>query len=155
MQYVMELRAAEYLPIRTFQDCDLDADAGAAQTDPLLGVLGTMHGLPPGWRVVSQLALLEPAPANWARAYQRLALEDPVSAERAGRGTGGTSFSSVVSICGLGVAAIVGLNAWSAWQRAEWLTIALGIGGLLAAMILALAAYLRFGRSNLYDPKLV
>jgi len=105
--------------------------------------------------VVSQLALLEPAPANWARAYQRLALEDPVSAERAWGGTGGTSFSSVVSIFGLGVAAIVGLNAWSAWQRAEWLTIALWIGGLLAAMILALAAYLRFGRSNLYDPKLV
>jgi hypothetical protein len=154
-RYVMELRAGEHLPIRTFQDRDLDADAGAAQTDPLLGVLGTMQGVPPGWRMVSQLALLGHASANWARAYQRLALEHPISAERAGRGGGGTSLGDVVSIFGFGVAALVGLNVWNAWQREEWLTIALLIVGLLSAATLGTAAYLRYGRKELHDPRLV
>src|SRR5258707_2278664 len=52
--YTMALRVGDHLPIRTFQDRDLDADAGAAQTDPVLGVLGAMDGLPAGWRAVSQ-----------------------------------------------------------------------------------------------------
>src|SRR5262249_17088328 len=91
---VMRLRAGDHLPIRTFQDRDLDADAGPTQTDPILGVLGAMHSLPPGWRMVSQLVLIAPAPADWARAYQRLALEHPISAERHGTGNGETSLSS-------------------------------------------------------------
>jgi hypothetical protein len=153
--YLMELRAGEHLPIRTFQDRDLDADAGAAQTDPLLGVLGTMQGLSPGWRMVSQLALVEPAQRNWARAYQRLALEHPISAERAGGGAGGNSLADNAPIFGLGVAALIGLNVWNAWQRGEWLTIVILIVGLLSATILGLAAYLRFGRKELHDPRLV
>jgi hypothetical protein len=111
---VMGLRAGDHLPIRTFEDRDLDADAGSAQADPVLGVLGTMQGLPVGWRMVSQLALLEPAPANWARAYRRLALEHPISAERHGRGATGTSLGNVTSIFGLGVAALVGLKTCNA-----------------------------------------
>jgi hypothetical protein len=152
---VMRLRAGDYLPIRIFQDRDLDADAGSAQTDPVLGVLGTMWGLSAGWRMVSQLAVVEPAQPDWARAYQRLALEHPISAERQSRGQGGTSLGSVISIFGLGVGALVGLNTWSAWQRGEWSTVVLAIVGLIAAVALGLAAYVRFGRRELHDPKLV
>jgi len=152
---VMRLRAGDYLPIRTFQDRDLDADAGSAQTDPVLGVLGTMWGLSAGWRMVSQLAVVEPAQPDWARGYQRLALEHPISAERQSRGQGGTSLGSVISIFGLGVGALVGLNTWSAWQHGEWSTVIVAIVGLIAAVALGLAAYLRFGRRELHDPKLV
>ena len=118
--YTMVLRVGDHLPIRTFQDRDLDSDAGAAQADPVLGVLGALDDLPPGWRALSQVVLFEPAPANWARAYQRLALQNPVSAERSARSDSGTSLASVISIFGLGLAAVVGLNAWSAWQRGDW-----------------------------------
>jgi len=70
----MLLRAGDHLPLRMFQDRDMDAAAGSAQADPLLGVLGALDELPGGWRAVSQLFLIEPPPANWARTYQRLAL---------------------------------------------------------------------------------
>ena len=152
---VMRLRAGEHLPIRMYQDRDLDSDAGAPQTDPLLGVLGTLQSLPTGWRAVCQVVLLEPAPANWARAYQRLALEHPISAERNGRGDAATSLGSVVSITGLGAAALAGLSMWSAWQRADWGAVALTTFGLLGAAGFGLAAYLKFGRRELHDPKLV
>jgi hypothetical protein len=153
--YLMELRAGEYLPIRTFQDRDVDADAGAAQTDPLLGVLSTMQGLSPGWRMVSQLALVEAAHPNWAGAYQRLALEHPILAERAGAGGRGNPLTDVLPVFGLGLSALVGLNIWSAWQRGEWLTIVGSIVALLSAAMLGLGAYLRFGRKELHDPRLV
>ena len=153
--YTMVLRVGDHLPIRTFQDRDLDSDAGAAQADPVLGVLGALDDLPSGWRALSQVVLLEPAPMNWARAYQRLALQNPVSAERSARSDSGTSLASVISIFGLGLAAVVGLNAWSAWQRGDWRTVALITAGLLGAAGLGLLAYLRFGRRELHDPRLV
>jgi len=53
--YSMQLRGGDHLPIRTFQDRDLDAEGGSAQTDPVLGVLGALNDLPPGWRAVSQI----------------------------------------------------------------------------------------------------
>jgi hypothetical protein len=121
----------------------------------VLGVLGAIDDLPAGWRALSQMVLLEPAPANWARAYQRLALQNPVSAERSGRGDAGTSLSSVLSIFGLGLAAVVGLNAWSAWQRGDWSTVALTAAGLLSALGLGVLAYMHFGHRELYDPRLV
>ena len=153
--YSMVLRSGDHLPIRTFQDRDLDADGGAAQTDPVLGVIGALNDLPPGWRALSQIVLFEPAPANWARAYQRLALENPISAERSRKGEAGTSLASVVAIFGMGVVAIGGINSWSAWQRGDWSTVAMIIAGLLGAIALASAAYLRFGRTELHDPRLV
>jgi len=153
--YSMVLRAGDHLPIRTFQDRDLDSDAGSSQTDPVLGVLGALDGLPAGWRALSQIVLVEPAPVNWARSYQRLALQNPVSAERSGRSDAGTSLTSVISIFGLGLAAVVGLNAWSAWQRGDWPTVALTAAGSLGTAGLGLAAYLRFGRHEMHDPRLV
>ena len=109
----------------------------------------------PGWRAVSQVLLIEPAPANWARGYQRLALEHPIQAERAGRGDAGASLSSLVTIVVLAAAGAVGLNAWSAWQRGDWGTVALTAVGLCSVAGLGLAAYLHFGRRELHDPKLV
>src|SRR5215471_5063328 len=108
---VMGLRTGEHLPIRMFQDRDLDAEAGSSQTDPLLGVLGTMQDLPTGWRMASQLVLVEPAPEGWARAYQRLALEHPILAERQGREGSGSSLGGVLSMFALGAVSLVGLNA--------------------------------------------
>ncbi len=149
------LRVGEHLPLRTFGDRDLDADAGLAQIDPVLGVLGAMSDLPPGWRALSQLVLLEPAPPNWARAYQRLALEHPISAERSRGGDRGTSLGSLVAIGGLMLAVLVALNAYGAWQRGDWSAIALTTAGLGTSVGLAIAAYLRFGGHDLYDPRLV
>lgn len=78
----LALREGEHLPIRTFHDRDLDADSGATQVDPVLGVLRALDNLPAGWRALNQVVLLAPAPRRWARAYQRLALQNPVAAER-------------------------------------------------------------------------
>ena len=105
--------------------------------------------------MVSQLVLLEPAPADWARAYQRLALEHPILAERQGRERSGTSLGGMLSMFALSAVALVGLNAWSAWQRDEWQTVGLSAVGLIAVCLLGLGVYLRFGRRELHDPKLV
>jgi hypothetical protein len=153
--YVMGLRAGEHLPIRTFQDRDLDADAGAAQTDPVLGILGTMRGLPAGWRAVSQLVLRNPAPLNWARAYQRLALEHPIQSERHGGSSGGTTLFGTLTILLLGVAAIVGLNIWTAAERGDWGTAASTIAAVAGVAAVVLVVYVRFGRRDLHDPRLV
>lgn len=151
----MRLRAGDHLPIRTFQDRELDADAGPTQTDPILGVLGAMQGLPPGWKMASQLVLIQPAPAGWAGAYQRLALEHPISAERQGTASSGTSLSSLVSILALGITALVGLDIWTAWQQSDWGTVVLLTVGLLAVAGIGLGIFLRFGRRQLHDPRLV
>jgi hypothetical protein len=82
----MVLRAGDHLPIRMFNDRDIASNAESAQADPVLGVLGALHDLPSGWRAVSQLLLIEPAPADWAKQFERLALENPATVERA-RGT--------------------------------------------------------------------
>src|SRR5437763_806629 len=75
------LRAPGYLPLRTFRDAEIAADQ-AAQADPVLGVLAALGDLPAGWRALSQL-VLRPAPDDWCRSYQRLAIEHPLAAERA------------------------------------------------------------------------
>jgi len=42
------LRGPQYLPLRTFRDDDVAADR-VAQADPILGILGALSDLPPGW----------------------------------------------------------------------------------------------------------
>ncbi len=153
--YTLALRRGDHLPIRTFLDRDMDANAGSAQADPVLGVLGALQGVPPGWRALSQLVLREPAPMDWARAYQRLALENPVAAERSAASGGGTSLSGLISLFALGLAAVVGLNGWTAWQQGDWFALMATVVGLVAVIGLGLAAYLRFGRRDLHDPRLV
>ncbi len=77
------LRAPEYLPVRTFTDLDLDGER-AAQADPVLGILSALGDLPAGWRGLSQVVLV-PAPENWCRKHQRLAVQHPLEAERVAR----------------------------------------------------------------------
>src|SRR5262249_21672798 len=103
----LALRDGDHLPIRTFHDRELDAGSGATQVDPVLGIRRALHDLPNGWRALSQLVLIEPAPRNWARAYQRMALQNPVNAERSGTTDAGTSLTSLVSLFGLGLAVLV------------------------------------------------
>jgi len=151
---MLELRVDPYLPLRTFGDRDLDADAGPAQTDPVLGILAALGDLPDGWRAMTQLVLLGPAPGSWAEAYQRLALESPVQAERAG-GREHVSFAGpLLLLGGLGLY-LAGSSVYAAWQRGDWLgTIGpavglLGVGGLIVVLRRLL------GRPTLYDPRLV
>src|SRR5438552_8842971 len=62
----LALRDGDHLPIRTFHDRELDADSGATQVDSVLGIIRALDDLPIGWRALSQLVLIEPAPRNWA-----------------------------------------------------------------------------------------
>src|SRR5262249_11527767 len=151
----LALRDGDHLPIRTFHDRELDADSGATQADPVLGILRALDNLPIGWRALSQLVLIEPAPRNWARAYQRMALQNPVTLERSSTTNTGTSLTSLVSLFGLVLAALVALNGWTAWQRGDWAAIVVPIAALVFAISLAAALYLRFVRRDLHDPRLV
>src|SRR5262249_55381483 len=151
----LALRDGDHLPIRTFHDRELDADSGAAQVDPVLGILRALDDLPIGWRALSQLVLIEPAPRNWARAYQRMALQNPVTAERSGTTNAGTSLTSLVSMVGLGLVVLVAVNAWAAWERGDWASIVVPTVGLVFAISLAAALYVRFVRRDLHDPRLV
>src|SRR5215471_15371415 len=76
----LELRAPAYLPLRTFTDLDVDGER-SAQADPLLGVLTALGDLPAGWRGLSQL-VLQRAPEDWCRGYQRLSVQHPLEHER-------------------------------------------------------------------------
>src|SRR5215468_38161 len=134
----LALRDGDHLPIRTFHDRELDADAGATQADPVLGILRALDDLPIGWRALSQLLLIEPAPRNWARTYQRMALQNPVTAERPGTTNAGTSLTSLITLFGVGLAVFVALNAWTAWQRGDWAAIVVPTAGLV--FVIALAA---------------
>src|SRR5262249_34429728 len=147
----LALRDRAHLPIRTFHDRELDADSGATQVDPVLGILRALDDLPIGWRALSQLVLIEPAPRNWARAYQPVALQNPVTADRSGPSNAGTSLTSLISLFGLGLAVLVALNAWTAWQRGDWAAIVVPTAGLVFAIALAAALYLRFVRRELHD----
>lgn len=69
-----------YLSLRT-PDERAWKSASAVGDDPLLAVLGAMQGLPPGYRVVAQLALL-PVSSQWAKRWQRHAVEHPLEPER-------------------------------------------------------------------------
>jgi hypothetical protein len=64
----LALRDGDHLPIRTFHDRELDADSGATQVDPVLGILRALDDLPIGWRALSQLVprgQRSPRSVNW------------------------------------------------------------------------------------------
>ena len=80
------LRSAPYLPLRTFEDREIDASVGSAQADPMLGVLAALSGLPVDWRAVVQLLFVNEA---WTRVRryedERNARSQLVGADRGGR----------------------------------------------------------------------
>jgi hypothetical protein len=73
--------AAPYLSLRTWEPRTWNArDATGAA--PILGVLSSLQGLPPGRRAIAQIAMLPAAPA-WSRIHLRKAVEHPLEPERA------------------------------------------------------------------------
>ncbi|MFN8472760.1 MAG: type IV secretory system conjugative DNA transfer family protein [Anaerolineae bacterium] len=145
------LRAPPYLPLRTFRDADVGE--GPTQSDPILGVLGGLADLPPGWRGLSQV-MLRPAPDNWSEAYLRLAVEHPLAAERAAS-QADTSLTNVFLTAALLVAVAVSYQAYGWYTERNWLFLGLlalaAIGG--GASTLWLVHRLR--RKKLYDMRLV
>jgi hypothetical protein len=114
--------------LRIFGDRDLDADAGPAQADPVLGILAALADLPPGWRGLAQLLVLRPAPSDWAEPYRRLSLESPLQAERAANG--GVSLVGPLLLVGLAGLALVSSSVAGAWQQGDWLGVLGPVGGL-------------------------
>jgi hypothetical protein len=149
----LALRVAPYLPLRTLRDRDLDADAGPAQADPLLGILAALADLPRGWRGLAQLVVLQPAPSDWAKPYRRLALESPVQAERAA--DRGPSLLGPALLIGLVSLVLVGSSVAGAWQQGDWAGVLGPITGLaaLGGGIVGVRRWL--GRTPLYEPRLV
>ncbi len=60
----------------------------------------------------------------------------------------------MASLLGAMCVAVVGLDAWRAVQQADWPGAVLALGCLLGAIGLSIAAYLRFFRRELHDPRL-
>src|SRR6266852_4932397 len=111
----LQLRAGDHLPLRTFDDRELDSGGDGAQVDPLLAILGALADLPKGWRALTQIIVLAPAPQDWAHAYQRLALERPLEQER--RADTGPSLVGPLAVLGLIGLYLVGLDVSDAWSR--------------------------------------
>jgi hypothetical protein len=127
--FALELRAAEYLPIRTFSDLEIDAQR-SAQADPILSVLGGLADLPAGWRALSQL-VLERASDAWCQQYLRLAVQHPLAPERISRPSESSLPSFALLTVMLGAAAL-GLQAYEWYREAQWLPLtclALGASG--------------------------
>ena len=125
------LRSPPYLPIRTFRDAEVAADR-SAQADPVLGIVGALGEVPPGWRTLSQL-VLRPAPDDWCRGYLRLAVDHPLAKERAA-GRADTSLTSVILLAGLLTAGCLGLVAYRWYLAGQWPQLALlGAAGASAA----------------------
>src|SRR5207302_813390 len=107
------LRSAPYLPLRIFEDREIDASNRSAQADPLLGVLASLSGLPLHWRALIQLVVVGPAKPKWAQPYQRLALEHPLERERLQQG--GPSFATPLFLFGLLALYTVGSTSYRSW----------------------------------------
>lgn len=150
---MLQPRRGKHLPLRTFIDRDLDGRSGSAQADPLLGVLSALVDLPSAWRALVQVVVAGPAPVDWTRRHQRLALERPLETERA-RGSGPSPVFPI-GLVGLVTLYLIASSGLAAWRRGEWLTVGgLAAGTLLVAtVIVALARW--FGRQEIVDPRQV
>ncbi len=143
------LRAPPYLPLRTFHDAELDAERNA-QADPVLGILGALGDLPPGWRGLAQL-VLRPAPDDWCRGYLRLAIEHPLADER----TAGPSLTSVLLLAGLLVAGTLAVQGLQWYRAGDWLHLALLIGSLVTGGPGLIWLGRRLTTRPIYDMRLV
>src|SRR6266851_1034538 len=149
----LRLRAGEHLPLRTFEDRELDTAGSSVQVDPLLGVLGALGDLPKGWRALVQLVVLSRAPADWAHGYLRLTLERPLEAER--RADTGPSLGGPLFILGLIGLYLVGSSTLAAWSRGDWLEALEWVAGSLAAIAFGIVVTLWLRRREVVDPRLV
>ncbi len=122
---VMELRAPAYLPLRSYQDEEVEA-AHAPQADPVLGILAALGDLPVGWRSLTQL-VLRPVPDDWSRPFQRLGLLPPLAHDQATEDSGRLGLLALLAVLLAGVA---GLHAYQWYQARLWLQCGLLAGGI-------------------------
>jgi hypothetical protein len=150
---ILRLRTGEHRPLRTFDDRELDSHGDSVQSDPLLGILGALADLPAGWRALCQLVVLAPAPHDWARRYQRLALERPLDQER--RADTGPSLMGPLLLLGLIGLFLVGSSAGDAWERGDWWSALVLVLGTLAAIAGSIVLLRWLRTRELIDPRLV
>jgi len=148
----LQLRAAAYLPIRTFTDLDVDGER-AAQADPVLGILSALGDLPAGWRGLSQL-VLQSAPEDWCRDYVRRSVQHPLEHERVAQPP--ESAAHMLGFVSTLLAAVAAVLQGFAWLRSgQWLQ----LGGLAVALLIGLAiglpAVRRWSQPTVYDMDLV
>ncbi|MCC6177446.1 MAG: TraM recognition domain-containing protein [Chloroflexi bacterium] len=146
------LRGPGYLPLRTFRDNDVAADR-AAQADPILGLLGALSDLPPGWRSLSQL-VLAPAPDDWCKEYLRLTVEHPLASERA-NAQADTSLAPVFMWAGLLAAGCLAYQGYQWYSAGQWLQLALLAAGIGVGVPAALLLVRRLLKRTIYDMRLV
>lgn len=146
------LRGPGYLPLRTFRDNDVAADR-AAQADPILGILGALSDLPPGWRSLSQL-VLAPAPDDWCKEYLRLTVEHPLASERA-NAQADTSLAPVFMWAGLLAAGCLAYQGYQWFSSGQWLQLALLVGGIGVGVPAAMLLVRRLLKRTIYDMRLV
>jgi hypothetical protein len=150
--YILELRAAAYLPIRTFTDLDVDGER-AAQADPVLGILSALGDLPAGWRGLSQV-VLQSAPEDWCRDYVRRSVQHPLEHERiAPPVESAAHMLGFVSALLASVAAVLQEFAWL--RGGQWLQLGGLAVALLVGLVLGLPALRRWARPAVYDMDLV
>src|SRR5207248_11120135 len=146
------LRAPDYLPLRSVTDLDVDGQR-AAQADPVFGILSALGDLPAGWRGLSQIVLL-PAPENWCRDYERLAVQHPLEHERVPR-PAETAGPMLVFVAMLVVISVVGLQGYAFLRAGQTVE----LGGLAAAAFFGVVAGVtlvrRLTRTTVYDMDLV
>lgn len=150
---VFRLRTGEHLPLRTFEDRDLDLSSASAQSDPVLTILAALADMPAGWRAVAQLLVLEPAPHDWAGSYQRLALERPFEQERA-RGSGPSLALPLGLLYVIGLYLLASSSA-VAWARGDWLGALAPAAGAFAALVVVVVVLRWLRERDLADPRLV
>ena len=147
----LQLRAPAYLPLRTFTDLDVDGER-AAQADSMLGIVSALGDLPAGWRGLSQL-VLQPAPEDWCRGYQRKSVQHPLEHDRMARG-GENAASLLLFMLGIiGLLALV-LQAYRLLHAESWTELTLLVAGLVGLIALVLMAR-RLRHSAEYDMELV
>src|SRR6266851_2246986 len=149
----LRLRAGDHLPLHTFDDRELDTHGDSVQVDPLLGIVGALADVPKGWRAVSQLIVLAPARHDWARAFQRLALERPLEQER--RVDTGPSLVGPLALLGLIGLYLAGSGAGDARSRGDWPWVLELVLGTLVVIIGSIVVLRWLRRRELVDPRLV
>ncbi len=147
---VLELRAPAYLPLRTYQDDEIEA-ANAPQADPILGILAAFGDLPIGWRSLSQL-VLRPVPDDWSRPFQRLGLLPPLAHEQASEDSGRVGLLALLAVLLIGVA---GLRAYQWYLAGLWLQCDLLAGGVLIGLAALILGARWLTTRPLADPTLV
>jgi hypothetical protein len=148
----LQLRAPEYLPLRTFTDLDVDGER-AAQADPVLGILSALGDLPTGWRGLSQL-VMQRAPEDWCRDYQRLSVQHPLEHERVPRPAESAApmLAFVMTMLAL---LVVGLQGYRLLRAEMWLQLGLLLGAAIVGVSGVLLLVRRLRRTNVYDMELV